>query len=265
MRVVPTVFPDADAIGHALAELIADELAVAADRGHRFLLGCPGGRSALSTYRALAREVSRRELDLSHLVIVMMDEYVEPDTASGAFRWIDPLADHSCVRFGNDEIVGRLNEAAGPGRGITPDRLWVPDPANPELFDKQVADQGGVDLFILATGASDGHIAFNPAGASKDARTRVVTLAEQTRRDNLATFPTFADRIESVPLHGVTVGVGTIHEQSKRVVMVVHGADKADAADRLIRAEHYEADWPSTILTECVNPRLFIDVAARRS
>jgi glucosamine-6-phosphate deaminase len=138
----------------------------------------------------------------------------------------------------------------------------VPDPASPEQFDKLIADHGGIDLFILASGTTDGHIAFNPAGTLPGARTRVVTLAEQTRRDNLATFPSFDNRIEAVPLYGVTVGIGTISEQSKRVVMVAHGADKADATRHLVTAEHYEPDWPATILSDCANPQLFIDVAA---
>jgi len=262
MRVVPTVFPDPEALGHALAKLIADELVVSAERGGVFLLGCPGGRSALSSYQALAGEVSRRRLDLSHLVIVMMDEYVERDATSGVFRRVAAAAGHSCVRFGEIEIVGPLNRAAGPGRGVTPDRFWVPDPASPELFDKLIADHDGIDLFILATGATDGHVALNPAGTPPGARTRVVTLAEQTRRDNLATFPSFGNQIENVPLYGVTVGVGTISEQSKRVVMVVHGRDKAETTRRLVKAEHYESDWPATILSDCANPQLFIDVAA---
>jgi glucosamine-6-phosphate deaminase len=262
MRVVPTVFPDPEVLGRALAKLIADELVESAERGDAFLLGCPGGRSALSTYRALTGEVSRRRLDLSPLVIVMMDEYVERDATSGEFRRIAAAAGHSCVRFGEIEIVGPLNRAAGPGRGITPDRFWVPDPASPEQFDKLISDQGGIDLFILATGASDGHVALNPAGTKPGTRTSVVTLAEQTRHDNLATFPSFGNRIENVPLYGITVGVGTICEQSKRVVMVVHGADKAEATRRLVKAEHYESDWPATILSDCANPQLFIDVAA---
>jgi glucosamine-6-phosphate deaminase len=262
MRVVPTVFPDAEVLGQALAEMIAEQLAVSAETGRAFLLGCPGGRSALSTYQALAGEVARRRLDLSHLVIVMMDEYVERDAVSGQFRRVDACAEHSCVRFGQMEIRGPLNRAAGPGRGVTQDRFWVPDPQSPELFDKLIADHGGIDLFILATGATDGHVALNPAGTLLDARTRVVTLAEETRRDNLATFPSFGNRIENVPLYGVTVGVGTISEQSKAVVMVVHGPDKAVAAGHLVKAEHYEAGWPSTILSDCANPQLFIDVAA---
>ncbi|WP_405540853.1 6-phosphogluconolactonase [Streptomyces antimycoticus] len=264
MRVSPIVFPDPETLGRKLAAEIAVEIEDAARAGRPFTLGCPGGRSAASTYRALADEVAARRLDLGHVVIVMMDEYVEA-TPLGSHGWeyhpIDPGLPHSCLRFGREEIVGRMNAAAGPGRGITPERLWGPDPADPEAYDRQIAELGGIDLFLLASGAGDGHIAFNPAGSPADSWTRVVPLGEQTRTDNLATFPTFGG-LDDVPRYGVTVGIGTIRTQSKRVVMVAHGSDKGKAAARLARAEGYEADWPATVFADCARPRLYVDQAA---
>ncbi|WP_255954944.1 6-phosphogluconolactonase [Streptomyces odontomachi] len=260
MRVTPTLFADPESLGSALAGRIADEIADAAGR-RRYLLGCPGGRTPLSTYEALADEVGRRGLDLSHVVVVMMDEYVE-EGPDGTFRRIDPALAHSCVRFGAEEIVQRLTAAARPGRGITADRFLVPDPAAPEAYDRRIAELGGIDLFLLATGAGDGHIAFNPAGAARDSGTRVVALAEQTRRDNLATFPSFGGRLADVPRYGVTVGIGTIRELSRSVVMLAHGAHKAPAVRRLTAAERYEPDWPATVFTECAGARLYVDRAS---
>jgi len=262
MRVQPTVFDGPEVLGHALATLIAERLAEAAEAGRPFLLGCPSGRSPQSTYTALAREVTARDADLSGLVIVMMDEYVERDQHTGAMHRIDPSAPHSCVRFGQVEIVDQLNAAAGPGRGISPDRYWVPDPAAPQEYDAMIADHGGIDLFIVASGAGDGHVAFNPPGSGRDTGTRVVRLAEQTRQDNLNTFPSFGREIERVPHYGVTVGVATIREQSKQVVMVAHGEAKARAVRRVAEADSYRPEWPATVLTECARPLLFVDEAA---
>jgi glucosamine-6-phosphate deaminase len=177
-------------------------------------------------------------------------------------RRIDPTAPHSCVRFGQAEIVDRLNAAARPGRGITPDRYWVPDPAAPEDYDAMIAGHGGIDLFILASGAGDGHVAFNPPGSGRDTGTRVVQLAEQTRQDNLGTFPSFGREVDRVPRYGITVGVATIREQSRQVVMVAHGEAKAAAVRRLAEADSYRPEWPATILTECARPQLFVDQAA---
>ena len=261
MRVEPTVFDGPEAMGRALAALIADQIE-AGETGRPFLLGCPSGRSPRTTYEALALEVTARRLDLSGLVIVMMDDYVEPDHVTGRMRRIDSTAPHSCQRFGQVEIIDRLNAAAGSGPGISSDRFWVPDPEAPGDYDRRIADHGGIDLFILASGAGDGHVAFNPPGSGPDTATRVVRLAEQTRRDSLSTFPSFGMDINRVPQYAVTVGVGTIRNQSKRAVMVAHGAGKAHAVRRIREAHDYEPEWPSTILADCASPLLFVDKAA---
>jgi glucosamine-6-phosphate deaminase len=261
VRVNPTVFAGPEEIGRALAGLIAGQLE-AAGPGHPFLLGCPSGRSARSTYRGLAREVAARSLDLTGLIIVMMDDYVERDPGTGFVRRVDPAAPHSCFRFGLTEIVGRLNAAAAHGRRIREDHYWVPDPAFPGQYEKEIASRGGIDLFILASGASDGHVAFNPPGTDRGALTRIVRLAEQTRRDNMDSFPAFGSDLHRVPSHGVTVGVGTICGQSKQAVMVAHGQGKAGTVRRLAEAQQYAPDWPATILAECARPRLLVDEAA---
>jgi glucosamine-6-phosphate deaminase len=260
VRVPPTVFTDPGSLGRALAAEIADGIELAAREGRRYVLGCPGGRSPLSTYAALADEVAARSADLGHVVIVMMDDYVVRDEA-GRFRRVGADLPYSCLRFGRVEIAGRLSAAAGSGRGIRPDRLWVPDPQDPTAYDERIADAGGIDLFVLATGASDGHVAFNPAGSAASTTTRVVELAEPTKRDNLATFPDFAG-LEEVPRYGVTVGVATIREHSRRAVMVAHGAGKAEAALRLVAAEAYDPSWPATVVSDCARPALYLDEAA---
>lgn len=264
MLVPPRVFPDSDELGDAVAALVVDRLGPR-PAGRDFLLGCPGGRSARSAYAHLARRAAAERLDLSRLVVVMMDEYVVvgPD---GRFAVVDPGELHSCRRFANDEIVGPINSAlAAAGLpeayAVPQQHVWLPDPSDPEAYERRIADAGGIDLFLLASGAGDGHVAFNSPGAPAHSRTRVVELPETTRRDNLATFPSFGGDLDAVPSHGVTVGVATIRE-SAEVVMVVHGADKRLAAERLSAARHYEADWPATVLADCRSPHLFLDRAA---
>jgi glucosamine-6-phosphate deaminase len=262
MRVQPTVFDGPAELGRGLAALIADRIEEAAAAGRPFLLGCPSGRSPRSAYQALAREVAARGLDISGLVIVMMDEYVERDEAAGVMRRVDPAAGHSCLRFGRAEIEAPLNAAAGLRRGIRPGSLWVPDPAAPEAYDEMIGRHGGIDLFILASGAGDGHVAFNPPGSARDSVTRVVRLAEQTRRDNLSSFPSFGGEIGRVPRYGVTVGVATIAEHSRQAVMVAHGESKARTVCLVAGADRYQPEWPATILAECARPLLLVDRAA---
>lgn len=261
MQIQPQVFDNSESLGRAAASEIAD--AIAASSGRPFLLGCPGGRSPSSTYAALANLAQERELDLSRVIIVMMDDYLV-ETPLGALARESPKAAHSCERFAREMILGPLNAAVGVARCIPEENLWFPGLAAPEEYDERIQAAGGVDFFILASGASDGHIAFNPPGSHISSKTRVVELPESTRRDNLATFPSFADKLENVPRYGITVGIDTIKSHSKSVLLLCHGEDKGAAVGRLAAALGYQMEWPATIFTECRNPRFFIDRAAER-
>jgi glucosamine-6-phosphate deaminase len=229
-------FADADELGGALAAEIVD--AYRAADGRAFLLGCPGGRSLRTTYRALA---GRRE-DLDRLVVVMMDEYVGAPAD----------AHYSCAGFAQSELVEPL--------GLREDQVWLPDAEDPAAYDDRIAGAGGIDLFLLASGASDGHVAFVPPGSSRDARTSVVALAETTRRDNLVTFPEFASLAE-VPTHGVSVGLGTI-AAARAVRLVLHGADKRAATARVLALDSFDPAWPVSIVHECDDAEIWVDEAA---
>ena len=243
MSLPPLVRPDAKAVGDAVAATILDRLAATGSRP--FLLGCPSGRTAMPVYQALARHAAAGA-DLSRLVIVMMDDYLD-----GADRVASDLP-YSCLGFAQREITGPLGAA---------NEIWVPDPADPAGYDEAIDAAGGIDLFLLASGAGDGHIAFNQPGTPRDARTHVTALGEATRRDNMGTFPEFT-RLDMVPTHGVTVGVDTIAALSREVIMIICGAHKHVAFDRISKAEAYEPDWPATVVVECKNPTLIADRAA---
>ncbi len=262
MAAVVTIHPDADELGHRLAREILDGSERARSAGRRFLLGCPGGRSLLSTYGALARMASATGADLAHLVIVMMDEYVVP--GADGFTYCPAHVHYSCRRFTEREIRGRLNDGVAPEARIPLHNIWLADPADPGEFDARLAAAGGVDLFLLASGASDGHVGFNPPGSAIDSKSRIVRLAETTRFDNLATFPAF-EGLAAVPTHGVSVGLGTIARLSSAVVMVLNGTHKQAAALRLVSEAAFTPDWPATIVHACRNARIALDESAAQA
>lgn len=250
------VFADGAELGGAVAREIAHGITQARGDRRRYLLGCPGGRSPRSTYAALAALVREEDIDLAHVVIVMMDDYVVE--SEGELRRVSPDLHCSVERFARDEILAPLNAAAGPGRGIPSDSMWIPDPRDPGAYDQRLADAGGIDLFILASGDSDGHVAFNPPGTPADSRTRVIELAESTRRDNLGTFPDFHG-LEDVPRHGISVGTGTIAEFSRRAILVAPGASKREAVRRITTTSGYDPEWPATVLNLCRSASIYAD------
>jgi glucosamine-6-phosphate deaminase len=253
------VFASASEAGRVLAAEIAEGIESARRKGRQYVLGCPGGRSPMPTFRALAEEVRKRDIDLRHVVLVMMDDYVLP--AGASFAAVPQTSHYSLRRFATEELLDRLNAHASLGRKLPLDQLWIPDPGAVDEYDERIAAAGGVDLFILATGATDGHVAFNPPETSRDSKTRVVELAESTRRDNLVTFPEFAN-LQEVPRHGVTIGIATIASLSARAVLVANGKDKQQAVARLAVAQTYEPDWPSTVLAACREGVVYADAEA---
>lgn len=257
VQLTPEILPDRDAVGEAVADRILRRMAAKGDAP--FLLGCPSGRTAVPVYRALARH-AESGADLSQLVIVMMDDYVQRGD-DGVFRIVDPATSYSGLGFAQRDILAPIAEAAVRAGTTPPSQIWTADPADPEGYDQRIAAAGGIDLFLLASGDSDGHVAFNQPGTPRDAKTHIVELGEATRRDNMHTFPVFTD-LAMVPLLGVTVGIDTIAGLSAEVVMMVCGDHKRDAYRRLIEAAQYDPEWPATIVTECRQPTLLADRAA---
>ncbi|HEX5543484.1 MAG TPA: 6-phosphogluconolactonase [Micromonospora sp.] len=252
-----TVFPNAVTLGHALAEEICKGIVAASADRRPYIIGCPGGRTGRSTYHALATLVREHALSLDHVIIAMMDDYVT-DGAAGPTHVPDD-AHYSCRKFARDDIVRPIN--AGANTGIPAANIWFPDPAQPADYDRRLQAAGGIDLFLLASGESDGHVAFNPPGSARDSRTRIIQLADSTRRDNLHTFPHFAS-LDEVPTAGVTVGISTIADLSRELVLIVTGQHKRDAFRRTTSATDYQPDWPATVVAAHHRGRILADADA---
>jgi glucosamine-6-phosphate deaminase len=249
------VLPSPEAIGETVAELVLARIEHARLTKTGFLLGCPTGRTPRPIFEAMARRLADSRQDLSHLVLVMMDEYLVP--LDGRLGYASASHPWSCHHFARVEIADRLNAGLPSGHRIRDGAIWFPDPARPEEYDARIASAGGIGLFLLASGASDGHVAFNSPGSRRDSRTRVVPLSEDTRRDNVLTFPSFGS-LAAVPNHGVTVGIETI-ASAKEAVMVVWGAGKRLTLTRMREAERYDPKWPATVIHECAVGEILAD------
>ncbi|HEX2779354.1 MAG TPA: 6-phosphogluconolactonase, partial [Gemmatimonadaceae bacterium] len=216
------LFPTPDAIGEHVAAVVLERIERARREERRFLLGCPTGRTPKPIFAAMGRLLARTRADISHLALVMMDEYLVPQ--GEALGYAPSSAPWSCHHFARAEIADRLNAGLPEAHRLRTASIWFPDPRDPAAYDARIATVGGIDYFLLASGATDGHVAFNPPGSPRESRTRIIALSEETRRDNLQTFPSFGT-LDAVPHHGISVGIDTII-RSKEAAMVVWGEGK---------------------------------------
>jgi glucosamine-6-phosphate deaminase len=175
------------------------------------VLGLATGSTPLALYKELVRLHREEGLDFSQVTTFNLDEYV-------GLRRDDPQSYHF---FMHENLFQHIN--------IPEQNTYIPSGTtdNYEAFcqwyETRIEECGGIDLQILGIG-SDGHIAFNEPSSSLGSRTRIKTLAKQTIDDNARFF----DQPEDVPIYAITMGVGTILE-ARRIMLLASGANKADA------------------------------------
>jgi glucosamine-6-phosphate deaminase len=248
--------PSPDALGEHVASKILARIDAAG--GKPFLLGAPTGRTPRPILTAISKQLAAKPRDLSNVTLVMMDEYLVPK--GDALAWAPASNDWACHAYVAHEYLPAFN-ASLPGKSqLRNASVWFPDPAHPDAYEKQIADAGGVDFFLLASGASDGHVAFNQPGTPRDSRTRVVPLSDTTRADNLKTHPDFGS-LDNVPKFGVTAGIATI-AAAKSAAMVVWGPGKRETVRRMRAAVRYDAQWPATVIHEIPNGEIIADAEA---
>jgi glucosamine-6-phosphate deaminase len=252
------VLASPEEIGEDVADRLLERIQRARLAARRFLLGSPTGRSPKPVFAAMARRLGQHPQDLSHVIFVMMDEYLVPGREGLEYAPAD--APWSCHHFVRVEIATKLNATLPDAQRVRDESFWFPDPRNPAEYDARIDAAGGIDFFLLASGASDGHVAFNPPGSARESRTRVIALSDETRRDNLKTFPTFGT-LDAVPRHGISVGIDTI-VRAREAMMIAWGEGKRLTVSRMQRADRYEADWPATLVHECAAAEVVCDRAA---
>jgi glucosamine-6-phosphate deaminase len=126
-----------------------------------------------------------------------------------------------------------------------------PDRAAAE-YEAAIQAAGGIDWQLLGIGG-EGHIGFNEKGSSLNSRTRRVTLARKTIID---AAPSFGGE-ENVPTHAITMGVASILE-AERVVLVARGASKKEIVHRAICGE-VGPEVPASFLQNHINVGWFLD------
>ena len=196
-----------DDMSTAAAKVVRDTL----NAKPNAVLGLATGSTPLGLYRELVRMHREENLDFSQVTTFNLDEYVGLGIEHS----------QSYHFFMRENLFRHIN--------IAPHNIYIPSGTtdNYEAFcgwyEQRITECGGIDLQILGIG-SDGHIAFNEPTSSLGSRTRIKTLARQTIEDNSRFF----DRSEDVPVYAITMGVGTILE-AQRIILLASGEGKSSA------------------------------------
>jgi glucosamine-6-phosphate deaminase len=210
-----------------VAELFASAIQTTPD----IVLGLATGGTPVEVYRDLVRRHREQGLDFSRVTSFNLDEYV------------GLAGDHpqSYRFFMQQQLFDHINIALG--RTHVPDGTASDLSRHVEQYEQAIRDSGGIELQLLGIG-NNGHIAFNEPGSPIDSRTRVVDLSEETIQANARFF----ESIDQVPRQAITMGIGTILE-ANRIVLMATGPSKAEAIAAAIEGE-CDPDNPASALQQ---------------
>ena len=203
----------------------------------------PTGRTPEGLFGVLLETHRGRDADFSRLRFVILDEYadIDPEDRRSLHQW--------------------LRRALLDGLGIDPSRVADFDSSAADSdgecarIETIIADWGGIDLAIVGLGPN-GHIGLNEPGSLPDSRTRRIALTAESVTSNARYWGSAAD----IPSHGLTLGIGTLRE-ARKVILMVNGQAKADILARALEGP-VSPDVPASLFRDHPDFTVIADRAA---
>lgn len=228
-----------------VAQEIAQLIKSKQEKKENCILGLATGSSPIKVYAELVRMHKEEGLSFKNVITFNLDEYY-PMTKEN---------NQSYFHFMHQHLFNYID--------IKPENIHIPDGsvAFEDIhqycidYEAKIKNTGGLDFQLLGIGRT-GHVGFNEPGSHINSGTRIITLDHITRVDASADF----NGINNVPKRAITMGVSTIL-QSKRIVLMAWGQNKADIIKRTIQGE-ITADVPATFLQNHKNTTFVLDQGA---
>ena len=246
---VPTlVFSNSNQAARHIALQIEEIIKQNLVQGKFTVLGLPTGSTPVGLYRELIRMHKMEGLDFSKVITFNLDEYYPLDSThpQSYRRWMrETFFDH--VNIPDNQIN-------------IPDGTLAFDQIEEFCinYEKKIRQAGGLDLQLLGIGRT-GHMGFNEPGSTRHSRTRLATLDAVTRRDAAQAF--FGE--ENVPLRALTMGIGTIMD-ARKVILMAYGEHKAPIVAKALEGPVSE-NVTASFLQEHQDATSILDQAASKS
>jgi len=184
----------------AMSDAAADLVMRAMKKNPSVVLGLATGSTPIGLYQRLVAAYQQQEISLANVRSFNLDEYCDLHDST-----------HSYQYFMDEHLFSHVD--------IPRDQARVPG-CDEEGYENDIRLAGGIDIQILGIGGN-GHIGFNEPGSKIDSRTRLVELSPATRTANTRFFGSF----DEVPTRAITMGIGTILE-ARRIVLLASGEGK---------------------------------------
>ena len=231
VRIELTARDRSDMRFHPLLTQTVDPASIFIDqvkRNPKTVLGLATGSTPVKMYKLLAEACKEGSVSFKDCQSFNLDEYLG----------LAPEHDQSYHYFMKTQLFDHID--IDQAKTHVPDGLAKDIAASCQAYEDAIKAAGGIDIQLLGIG-SDGHIAFNEPGCSLACRTHSQVLTQQTINDNARLF--FQGRVDEVPTQAVTMGIGSIMD-ARKVVLLAFGKGKQDAIAGLV-------EGPVTAMCPC--------------
>ncbi|MDR1631646.1 MAG: glucosamine-6-phosphate deaminase [Dysgonamonadaceae bacterium] len=244
-KVPVSIFTDADIASELVAKQVATLIRGKAEKNEPCVLGLITGSTAIGVYEQLTNLHKKEGLSFKNVIVFNIDEYY-------------PIA--------KEELQSRekyLHEYLLDEIDILPENIHL---IQGDLEKKNISDfcleyenkikaVGGIDLQLLGLD-SRGQIGANEPGSMFNSRTRLINLDYSTRMRAASDF--FGE--ENVPDYCITMGLGTIME-AKKIILMAWGEGKSKIIRKMVEEPATEM-MPASVLQKHPNTSFIFDTAA---
>lgn len=226
---------------NALSKKTASIIANFVKKNPKCVLGLATGSTVLKTYDLLGKMCKEKKISFKNVTTFNLDDY-------SGLSSDDPQGYHFFMKknfFDKTDI--NIKNTFFP----------TDFSSNYEKYDEKIKECGGVDFQILGIG-SNGHIGFNEPGSSFLSKTREISLAKSTIKDNSRFFKDIKD----VPQKAATMGIATIMK-AKKIILLANGKNKRKAIFNTIN-KPVSIKTPASVLQKHKNVIVILDKEAAK-
>lgn len=208
-----------------------------------FVLGLSTGSTPIGLYRELVKRYKNNEVSFRKVVVYSLDEFYP----------VSALDQHSRNWRIREEFLNHVD---------------IPE-ENINIFDCAIAQNkiskyclefeqsiSKIDLMILGIG-EQGQVGFNEPGSYFKSKTRLVQLNHATRQVQSSFFHGY----DNVPKMAVSMGLGTIMQHAKKILIMAWGEHKSAIVQKIVEGSVTE-QIPASILQNHTDVELVIDETA---
>lgn len=227
------VLKNKEEIGKFVSNIIEEKLKEKNLNNEYFKLGLATGSTPIPIYQELVKRYNENKIDFSKTITFNLDEYVG----------LEETNDQSYHYFMNDNLFNYIN--------VKKENINIPlanldnDDEIKKFaleYEEKIKKAGGIDIQILGIG-ENGHIGFNEPDNMLIINTGKVNLTEDTIKVNSRFF----EKIDDVPKSAVTMGMKTILDADK-IIIIATGEKKKEVVKFLLEKKGITTSVPASFL-----------------